>query len=245
MTVHKFNLLLLLDDDYERAQNYFESLCRKLCSNFKINLWGAASSIDGLRQKYKNFIVKPCPEDILIISDVIAPNARLDEQILRYVYEQKWNKKAPIFFFSSEPPTFLPEGTYWIQGKTGYPEYDAQILKGTIIDRNKADKIGEQDWDVIIKKLSFPWRLEYFLEISLGLLTLPEEKKIEEEFKKVIDKYEEAPEDLKNEVREIINLEKLKRFAGKTILDEDYATEYKEIYEGLKKLAKDEIESLQ
>jgi len=90
-----------------------------------------------------------------------------------------------------------------------------------------------------------PWRLEYFLEISLGLLALPEENKIEEEFKKVIDKYEEAPEDLKNEVREIINLEKLKRFAGKTILDEDYATEYKEIYEGLKKLAKDEIESLQ
>jgi len=57
----------------------------------------------------------------------------------------------------------------------------------------------------------------------------------------IYEYHPDAPEELKQQLEETIDLNKLKDFSGKTILDGDYATYYESIYKELKKLSQKEV----
>jgi len=97
--------------------------------------------------------------------------------------------------------------------------------------------IKQRKWE-ITSLYPVPWRLEYFLELSLKLLSVKENR---EEIEKLLGDYEKKLNDeekvLFNNIKNLIN--KLER--DKDILDQGYKQKYDEIYKRLKELAQGEI----
>jgi len=123
----------------------------------------------------------------------------------------------------------------------GDPSFDA--IKAFIDSLNKKEEQIINAIRGLYKKFATLWRFEYFLELSQWLLALAEKNKdVQNEFNNIIDKlYPDAPEELKRELKKIIDITELKKFSGKTILDKEYASYYKCIYKRLKEFSQEEM----
>jgi len=135
---------------------------------------------------------------------------------------KKSSQEFPIFEYSHEP-----KDPVW------QPIKDAILAYNTPDFDNKLKHLKE-----ILKT---PWRLEYFLELSLRLLALTKENK--EAVKAVIQRYEK---DCNLNEEEKDKFEKIKLSVDsvqedKDILDPEYRRMYKEVYNKLRELAQDEI----
>jgi len=131
-------------------------------------------------------------------------------------------QEFPIFEYSHEPNDPVWE-----------PIADAILAYNTPNFDNKLKHLKE-----ILKT---PWRLEYFLELSLRLLASTKENK--EAVEAVIKRYEKDC-NLNEEEKE--KFEKIKLGVnslqeGKDILDPEYRSMYKKVYDKLRELAQDEM----